>query len=521
MSVREARGPAGLGNVYQAGSELAYEPIDVRNELERAFLQTVTSPKEGDAADSWLNFRRTPEVRYAVTRSARIAGYARLIAVRVSPSGEILRVKEDGVEAQIVASIDSRFGGLRGMIERYYTLMKVPGQGFLTQVRTKRDGSGDPDGYWVMSASEVNENGDAEALAKKSQNIQWRMRRRVNGSASDAYTRYIRPQDFYGRLWVPDPEFTDEVSSPMQSLNGICEQLHTLTESISGRLRQRFTHAGILLIPNEINDAAISGEKPSDKLWSDDKVMNYLIHVMTTNVINHAQGIGSIPIILKGPAAVIDKVKHLVEEATIADTDLKLRAELIQRLLTGLDQNKQSVTGGEDTNHWGMWAVSDEERRIAVGPDLEAFCHALTRTVLWRELKRRNRPDGNITPWRVWYDLSAASVRSNMSEDARQGYDRLSISGAYLRQMMGATDGDAPTGDDYVRQVGVLTKNPYLMCHGLEGVEVDWDEAAKWGKTSGPNPDSPAEDGEVGPGAGDPGSPDDRDSDTPRTEEPG
>ena len=41
-------------------------------------------------------------------------------------------------------------------------------------------------------------------------------------------------------------------------------------------------------------------------------------------------------------------------------------------------------------------------------------------------------------------DLSAAQVRSNQGEDARQGFDRMVVSGTWLRNLMGATDEDAP-----------------------------------------------------------------------------
>jgi hypothetical protein len=279
-----------------------------------------------------------------------------------------------------------------------------------------------------------------------------------------------------------------------------------------------------LTIPNEINDAAISGDKPRDGLYSSDKVMNYFIHVMTTNVTNHAQGLAAMPIAVKGPAAVLDKINHIVQEATIADTDLKLRAELIEGILMALDQQKQAVKGGEGANHWGMWAVSDEERRITVQPDLEAMCHALTRLVLWPNLMRRGRQGRtarDVMQWRVWYDLSAASVRANMDEDARQLRDRGGVSLSYLRMLSGVPETAAMNPTEYVQWVGVKMNNPILACYGLEGIEVDWDKAGQWGKTTGPPPDSPADDQEVGPGAGDPGSPDDRDSDTPRTQEPG
>lgn len=524
MTVREYQSPSGEGMI-PADVSFAHQAINVADVYERAYLDALIANQSGDASLAWANYRRVGEVRYAIQRSARIAGSARLVAARVNEKGQILQTKDSGVEAEIVSMITSRFGGVRGLIERYYTLMNVPGQSFLTRVRENRDGSGNPDGYWFLSASEIAREGDTERNATQARPITWTMKRAASnraGNGKSTFTRFIQPEDFFGRVWAPDHEFVEDVNSPMEAINPMCEQLHTLNETLAGRLRQRFALAGILLIPNEINDAAISGDsKPRDGLYSSDKVMNYLIHVMTTNVVNHAKGLASIPILLKGPAAVLDKVRHMVMDVKIFEEDLKHRAVLIESIFTALNQQKQAVTGGEDTNHWGMWAVADEERRITVAPDLDAMCHALTRLVLWPELQERGRKTGAIRPWRVWYDLSAAQVRSNQGEDARQGFDRMAVSGQWLRDLMGATEEDAPTGPEYVRQLGVLIKNPILACYGLEGVDVDWDRAAAWGKSPGPTADSPGDEPEAGPGVGDPGSPDDRDTDTPRTEEPG
>jgi hypothetical protein len=519
MSVREYTPPSNGERVPQSVA-LAHESINISDQMDRTFLNAIVADASGDAPRSWSHYRSVGEVRYAISRSARIAGYTRFVAAEVNERGEIVQTKDRGVEAEIVQQISSRYGGVRGLVERYYTLMKIPGQSFLVRVRENRDGTGNPDGYFPLSASEINREGDAEARARSADPITWRMKRSGSRNGNTSMTRLVQPEDFLGRIWTPDHEFVQDVNSPMQSVNSMCEQLNTLTESISGRLRQRFTHAGILLIPNEINDAAISGNTPTDGKFSHDKVMNYLIHVMTTNVVNHAQGMAAIPILLKGPATVLDMVRHITEESTIAETDLTLRAELIGRILTALDQPAGAVSDGEGENHWRSWLTQDEERRIAVQPDIEGFCHALTRMILWPQLTARNRAAGATMKWRVWYDLSRADVQSNKEEAARQLWDRGGVSDAYLRMISGATEDDVPKPDEYVRIVGRTMKNPYLACHGLEGVEVDWDKAAAWGKKSGPAADSPGDDEEVGPGSGSPGSPSDRDSDTPKSKEP-
>jgi hypothetical protein len=112
-------------------------------------------------------------------------------------------------------------------------------------------------------------------------------------------------------------------------------------------------------------------------------------------------------------------------------------------------------------------------------------------------------------------------MRSNMQEDARQAFDRILIGDPGARRMSGIPESDAPSPEERVRAVGRQVKNPLLMLYGTpEYNTIDWDKVAKFGKSTGPAPDSPADDPESGPGQGDPGSPDDQDRDTPRTERP-
>lgn len=516
--------PTSRGSV-PASVEMAHRSINIASGLDLSYLRDASADSRAASVQAWENFRRIGEVRYALSRSARIAGYAQLTAVRIDDAGQIVSHRDSGVYANEVRKIFSPFGGTRGLIERFYVLRKLVGDSYLIGVRHKPDDL-ERDGYWFLSPSELPDeptSGSKNVL----QDITWITRRGTNagGTATSVFQRKVLAKDFLGRVWAPDFEFVDNADTPMSALNDICEILHELTQTIKNRLRQRLTHAGLLLIPNEISDAAISGTGPTDGLYSDDKVLNYLVHVMTSSFATAKAGtmgpLNEIPILLKGPAEALEKLRWVVQEMAIQETDIKLRAELVGRILDGLDQQKAATQNMEGQNHWGAWAVSDEERRITVQPDIEAMCHALTRLVLWPALKERGQRDGEILPWRVWYDLSAASVRSNMGEDARQGWDRGWVNADFARNAMGAGPNDMMGNDEYVRWVGTKTSNPVLMLHGLDGIEVDWDNAKNWGGSSGPSPDSPADESEAGPGSGDPGSPDDRDSDAPAGSEPG
>jgi hypothetical protein len=287
-----------------------------------------------------------------------------------------------------------------------------------------------------------------------------------------------------------------------------------------GRLRQRFALAGLLLIPNEISDAAINGPTTPGQ-YSSDKVMNYLITIMTRNVAAHEQGMSQIPAILKGPQDALEAVRHIILDPQIAETDIKIRADLINRILDGLDQQKGAATGGENTSHWGMWAVSDEERRITVQPDLDAMCQGLTKMVLWKALLDRGWDPAKVRRWRVGYDLAQAGVKTNVAEDARQAWDRGVVNAEFVRRSIGAGDNDKMDNDEYTRWVGLKMTDPVLATYGLEGIEVSTLPVRASTKEPGPNADSEGDPSKVGPGVGDPGSPGSRDSDAPKSEEPG
>ena len=507
-----------LTPAVHAGAELfAHRSLDTTNVDDRSYLSGVTAMGKSASEKSWENYNKIGEVRYAISRSARIAGYAQLRGEYVSKVGDIERTAESGVVADIVEGMYGKFGGTRGLIERFYTLMKLPAEAYPIWVNE----GGVRDGMWFLSPHEIDNSSVIGGKVDTSRPIKWVTGRYTdpNGGSQNFY-RSVQPQDFIGRIWAPSKQYTDEVDTPMTALNAWCEMLDTLTQSIMGRLRQRFALAGLLLIPNEISDAAINGPVTPGQ-YSNDKVMNYLITIMTRNVAFHDQGMSQIPAILKGPQDALEAVRHIILDTQIAETDIKLRGELIGRILDGLDQQKQGVTGGADTNHWGMWAVSDEERRITVQPDLESMCQGLTKMILWKELKARGWEDAKIRRWRVGYDLSQAAVKTNVGEDARQAHDRGVVNAEFVRRSIGAGADDAMDDDEYTRWVGVKLQDSVLATYGLEGIEVAALPVRASEPEPGPNADSPGDPSKVGPGVGEPGSPGSRDSDTPKSEEPG
>lgn len=493
------------------GVQFAYQPINITNGAQRGYLDTVSRVSRYSMSDAWRFYDEIGEVHYALDRTAAVAGYANLFPQRINARGQATDAREDGVLADIVSGIYGKFGGVRGLIERFDTLMRVTGEAFL--IRVVEDGIAD--GYWLLSPDEIQPPSITASPNQEDGPIQW-ITASVTGSGGDTskFTREVAPEDFLGRIWMPSKRYVDMTNSPLLSLRPLCEELIDLTKSIHGRLRQRFALAGLLLIPSGINDANIAGPRPGQD--HSDKVMDFLITLMTRNVMDHDQAYAHIPGILKGPAAELSEVRHMILDTAIASGDIEQRSELIGRILQGLDVQKQQSQSNEGSNHWSAWSNSEDERRVAVQPKLEAFCHAVTRAILRKELKQNNWIDAKIAPWRVWYDLSEATTQINQAENFRLGWERGWIDDEAGRRSIGAAETDKMTPEDKVRWAGYVTKDPYLMSYGIDGkdgIAIDWDKVGASQKAPGPAADA-------GGGKGEPGSPAGRDSDAPKSKEP-
>ena len=409
----------------------------------------------------------------------------------------------DGLAADIVQNIYSPWGGVRGLIDRFYTLMKVPADSTLIRIRDE-DGV---DGYHFMSPDEIDrESTDGTARPGP---LRWNTLPVSSAGVSSLIQREVAVNDVLGRVWLPGRRYVDLPDSALGALKTECEILHTLTLSLKGKIRSRFALAGLWYVPSEITNVVVAGKQGNKTM----DVLDYLSRALSANVTNYETAEVVLPILLRGPGAFADQLKIINIDASLLDADLKLRGQLIDEILFGLDIQTGAVKGTETANHWGAWAMSDEEVRIAVQPDLDILTWALTRLILHPQLEDAGMAPDQILKVRVAWDVSESAVRTNKQEDTRQAHDLGIANQASVARVTGLTDTDLMDEDEIIRWVGRLTKNPPLMLHGIEVPPEEWEDAKTWGKSPGPAPDSPTEDSSVGPGVGDPGSPGGGDTD--------
>lgn len=492
-------------------ASFAATPIDMTRSDDRKYIAAVISSSRKNTKSAWDWYDKIGEIHYGVSRSSRIGGFADLGVYKLEKNGEIGERVTTGLAGEIGSMLYSPYGGSRGLIERFLTLIKVPADCYLIEARNGRE----PDGFDFVSSDEI-KMGDAVGLlnAESGQEIYRITLPAKSRFGETAMEERLAPAQFIGRVWRPSPRYVDLPDSPLTALETSCEVLHLLTTNLRAKLMSRLATNGIFYVPSEVNDARSSAPSANPGEFHQNKVLDELIKAAMYAAQNPGEPAAALPIFMTGPGIHGEQFRHIIMDQEIFETDMKLRAELINRVLVGLDVQPQQITGSQDSNHWSAWAASDDEMRVSVKPDLETMCWALTRLVLWKKMTDAGRKSGEVMRYVVGYDLSRAQSHINAAEDSRQGFDRMLIGGAAARKANGFEDRDAPTSDEYIRMLGVKISDPYLATYGMpEQENFDWSKIGR--RKTGPAAASEGDTPEVGPGVGNPGSPDDNKSNVP------
>lgn len=497
----------------QGNDETAFAatPIDLTRPEDARYASTVIQASKARSRTAWDWYEQLGEIHYGVSRSSKVGGFAELGVYKLDAKGEISKQVTTGLPGEIGASLYSPYGGQRGLIERFLTLMKIPADSYLIQVMN----GDDPDGFDFVSADELKMPDPTALLDTNVGTVVSRITLPAKARFSETeMAERIAAANFIGRVWRPSSRFVDLPDSPMQALDSMCEMLNLLTVGLRSKLMSRLASNGIMYVPNEVNEARSAAPSGQPGEYHQNKVLNELINAAVYSARNPSSPEAAMPLFMSGPGIHAENFKHIVMDQALYETDMMLRNELIDRILTGLDVQPSQVKGVDDANHWSAWAASEDELRTSVRPDLETLCWALTRLVLWKQLQDKGFTAGRIRQYVVGFNLSRAQSHQNLAEDARQLNDRILLSPTATRQASGFEERHAPNDIEYIRAVGVSMKIPYLATWQMSDAEkFDWTKIAS--QVTGPGRQQGGEDPKAGPGQGNPGSPSDNKSKTP------
>lgn len=484
--------------------------------LARSSTLTASVSTVGDVADgliplppalgwqqmAWEHFRQLPEVGYpAAVTSSKLGRYR--LGLANGMTGERQDIRDDtlgDLAKQILWWLTGETGDFTPMLARWGMIGPVVGEALILSTEDR-----------VYGAS--TEIVDRSELTKE--------RTRVGNSYRDVWHRQAStngervPLDpaltTVHRVWMPGKRSGDAYS-PMAYLDKSCQLLEAMYGFLEGLMNSRLARNGLLFIPSSLTVTAPIPVPDGTMRGINSPVTRELIHTLITNIRERNSASGAVPLMLTGPDRAGEAIKWITMDANLADADMQLRNELREEIAGGLwlPQEFASGKGLGDSNHFSSWAVRETAKSDFYDPLVGTLGDALTKVWL-RPLVSAMFASGQPVPnevqfWRLVPDDSVVDGPADRSRAVLDLRDRYAVKDSTVRRESGLNTADAPDVDEYIRQLGVASANPYMSLYGLD-IPPDFDWAAAGIMVGGAPGDPGAQYLPVGPGSPDPGNP--------------
>lgn len=401
--------------------------------------------------EAWEYYDAIGEIKYAFNLVGSVVSRIRLYAaVNEDPAEAPVPIRlSDKIDPDLSQSaeraldrLDSAYGGQAGLLRDAALNLLVAGECYLVQI-PERIGSGIPETWDIRSVDELQVDGRGNYMITPRQDMK-------NGGKGIP----IPKNAFVGRIWRSHPRYTDEPESSIKGLLDLCAELLLLNRTFRATARSRL-NAGALYLPDGLS---VSATPELDYPFDDDtdtpeaiveeeedQFEDQLIDAMTTPISDESSASAVVPLIIRGPAELGDKIKQFKFERSF-DPALAQRADrVLERILQGLDVPKDTVTGLANVKYSNAVQIDESLYKAHIEPLLLLLSDALTVVYLRPYLRSIGYSEAEVDRVVVWYDPSAVSTRNDRAADADSGFDKMAISYDTWRRAHGFSDSDAPT----------------------------------------------------------------------------
>lgn len=329
--------------------------LDTRTEIE-SFSRNTAKSRSTDSWQSaaWDYYDEVGEVKYSfgVTAStvSRIRIYPGVVVDPARPPQHVNDTEElpEGLAEAAMRGMKllaSGPGGIPTLMSALALNLQVAGECYLVQI-PERAGAGIPETWAIYSTDSivVDQNGTVAIRARKEDRIQ---------------DYIVLPKTaFVARIWKAHPRFPGDPDSSMRGLLGPLEELMLLNRTLRATARSRL-NAGMLYLPDGLSLAR--GEAtpftddgdpttapdglPGGTNDDEDEFEVELMEAMTTPIQDEDSASAVVPLIVRGPAELGEKIK-IFSFARSFDAALTAEREAtLDRVLSGLDIPKEMVKG--------------------------------------------------------------------------------------------------------------------------------------------------------------------------------
>ena len=429
--------------------------INDKGEVER-FKQRRTGGSSDWQSEAWEYYDAIGEIKYAFNLVASVVSRIRLYAAAVdNPAESPVPVHNSDVVEQRLASaaeralarLDSAYGGQAGLLRDAALNLSVSGECYLVQFPA-RAGSGTPESWDIRSTDELQVDAKSQYLIIPRRDVV------TSGGKNAAAALKLPNTSFVGRIWRAHPRYSEEADSSMRGLLDLCAELLLLNRTFRATARSRL-NAGALYLPDGLSVAA---SPDPDYPYDDENELNpgmtaeeaadefedQLIDAMTTPIRDEDSASAVVPLIIRGPAELGDRIKQFKFERSF-DPSLAQRADrVLERILQGLDVPKDVVTGLANVKYSNALQIDEALYKAHIEPLMLIIVDALTVMYLRPALLSAGFREEDVKRVCLWYDPSQVATRNDRAADADSGFDRMAVSFDTWRRAHGFSTADAP-----------------------------------------------------------------------------
>jgi len=443
-------------------------------ELFKARRQSASTAWQTEA---WEYYDSIGEIKYAFNLVASVVSRIRLYVAAIdNPSEAPAPIQDiDSIDGRLKAAahraldrLSSAYGGQPGLLKDAALNLQVTGECYLVQL-PERVGSQLPETWDMRSVDELQVDSKGNYIINP--------RRDIGGGTSSIMSQgnkeaIMLPRSaFVGRIWRSHPRYTQEADSSLRGLLDLCAELLLLNRTFRATARSRL-NAGALYLPDGLSVAA--GPDPDYPYDEDgnynetytaeeaaDEFEDQLIDAMTTPIKDEDSASAVVPLIIRGPAELGDRIKQFKFERSF-DPALAQRADrVLERIMQGLDVPKDVVTGLANVKYSNALQIDEALYKAHIEPLMLLIVDAFTVMYLRPYLVANGYTEEEVKNVCIWYDPSLVATRNDRAADADMGFDKMAVSFDAWRRAHGFSEADAPSPEELalrlVMQKGMVT----------------------------------------------------------------
>jgi hypothetical protein len=431
--------------------------MDDKGEAER-FKSRRQSAASSWQTEAWEYYDAIGEIKYAFNLVAAVVSRIRIYAAVVDdpaeapvPLNKSKTVDKDLAAAaeRALARLDSAYGGQAGLLKDAALNLQVTGECYLVQI-PERLGSQLPESWDIRSVDELQINAKGQYVINPIRDVGG------GSSATGSKNVLLLPKDaFIGRIWKAHPRYSLESDSSLRGLLDLCAELLLLNRTFRATARSRL-NAGALYLPDGLSVAAAPDpDYPYDENGEYNEQYNteeaaddfedQLIDAMTTPIKDEDSASAVVPLLIRGPAELGDKIKQFKFERSFDDSLVARADRVLDRIMQGLDVPKDVVTGLANVKYSNALQIDEGLYKAHIEPLMLLIADALTVVYLRPYLKSIGYTEADVDRIHIWYDPSQVATRNDRATDADSGFEKMAVSFDTWRRAHGFSDQDAPT----------------------------------------------------------------------------